>query len=58
LKLASGQASHRLKDLADVQEVILKLNLPQDYAEQLHPSLQAEYGRIWANAQTAANDDY
>lgn len=58
LKLASGQASHRLKDLADVQELIQHLKLPLDLAEQIDPSLRDAYRRIWTDAQTAANDEY
>src|SRR5579871_2685505 len=38
LKLASGlSAAHRLKDLADAQELIRILNLPESFGEQLNP---------------------
>jgi hypothetical protein len=54
LKLASGLAApHRLKDLADVQELILHLNLPLDLAEKLDESVRPEYRRLWAAAQAA-----
>ena len=58
LKLASGQAVHRLKDLGDVQEIIRHFKLPHDFAERLDPSLQAQYRRIWTDAQGAADDEY
>jgi len=53
LKLASGMtAPHRLKDLADVQELILHLHLPQELAEQLDASVRAEYQKLWDAAET------
>jgi hypothetical protein len=58
LKLASGQAPHRLKDLGDAQGLIQHLKIPQDFAEQLDPSLRAEFLRLWQNAQKAAAEDY
>ncbi len=52
LKLASGlSASHRLKDLADVQELIVRLKLPLSFAENLDASVRDEYRRLWDNAQ-------
>ncbi|HVO51118.1 MAG TPA: hypothetical protein VMV60_09015 [Thermoanaerobaculia bacterium] len=53
LKLASGlSAEHRrLVDLADVQRTIEALKLPKELGERLHPSVRAEYGRLWALAQ-------
>jgi hypothetical protein len=48
LKLASGlSAPDRLKDLADVQELIRLLALPASLAEQLEPSVRPEYQRLW-----------
>jgi hypothetical protein len=58
LKFAMGQASHCLRDLADIQELIHHLNLPQDFAMKLDLSLRCEFHRIWQNAQVAASDDY
>ncbi|MGI8494897.1 MAG: nucleotidyl transferase AbiEii/AbiGii toxin family protein, partial [Pyrinomonadaceae bacterium] len=44
LKLASGiTAPHRLKDLADVQELIKLKNLSADYAEKLHPFVREKF---------------
>ncbi len=48
LKLASGMsASHRLRDLADVQDLIARLGLPLTLADQLDPSVQAAYRDLW-----------
>ncbi len=53
LKIASGlSAEHRrLVDLGDVQRTIEVLKLPKELGEKLHPSVRAEYGRLWALAQ-------
>lgn len=48
LKLASGISSvQRAKDLADVQEVIRILDLPQDFGDKLDPYVQARYRELW-----------
>ncbi len=53
LKLASGlSAPHRLKDLADVLELIRQLALPREMAESLDPSVRAKYEELWQAAQT------
>jgi hypothetical protein len=52
LKLASGlSAPHRLKDLADVQELIARLKLPRELAENLEASVREEYRRLWQSVQ-------
>lgn len=52
LKLASGMsAPHRLKDLADVLELIRAARLPAGFAEHLHPSVRAKYVELWGAAQ-------
>jgi hypothetical protein len=52
LKLASGMtASHRLRDLADVQDLIIALNLPLELEEKLDASVRAEYRRLWEAAK-------
>jgi hypothetical protein len=49
LKLASGMTEeNRLKDLADVQEMIKELQLPEDLANQLHPFVRDKYRQFWA----------
>jgi hypothetical protein len=46
LKLASGTAAWRLKDLADVQEMIRVLGLSADFAEQLDPSVRDKFREL------------
>jgi hypothetical protein len=54
LKLASGMsAPHRLKDLADVLELIRALSLPRETADSLDPSVRARFEELWQAAQTA-----
>jgi len=56
LKLASGMtAPHRLRDLADVIELIRVNALGKDYAESLHPYVREKYLELWRAAQ--ASDD-
>lgn len=59
LKLASGlTAEHRkLRDLADVQQLIETLDLPQEMSQRLDASVRDEYLRLWALAQRAREDD-
>lgn len=48
LKLASGMTNPgRLKDLADVQELIRSLRLPADFAGQLNPYVQPKFRELW-----------
>jgi hypothetical protein len=48
LKLASGMTNPgRLKDLADVQELIRALDLPADFAAQLNPFVQDRFRELW-----------
>lgn len=52
LKLSSGLSGRgRLKDLADVQELIKALNLPAELAQELDRSVQEEYSRLWLDVQ-------
>jgi hypothetical protein len=54
LKLASGMsAPHRLKDLADVLELIRALSLPRETADALDASVRAKFEELWQAAQTA-----
>lgn len=58
LKLASGMvAPHRLKDLADVQELIRSANLPESLADALHPWVRAKFLELWQAIQDAAGHD-
>jgi hypothetical protein len=53
LKLASGlSAPHRLKDLADVLELIRAVGLPAALGDRLDPSVRDKYGELWTAAQT------
>ncbi|HEY4394559.1 MAG TPA: hypothetical protein VGP64_10870 [Polyangia bacterium] len=53
LKLASGMtAPHRLKDLADVLELIKAADLPATLAAELDPYVRAKYDELWTAAQT------
>jgi len=57
LKLASGlSAPHRLKDLADVLELIRALSLPRETAETLDPSVRAKFDELWLAAQGAGRE--
>ena len=48
LKLASGMTNlGRLKDLADVQELIKALALPAEFADQLNPYVRDKYRELW-----------
>lgn len=52
LKLASGQTHvGRLKDLADVQELIKTLALPESFADGLDAFVQETYRQLWRAAQ-------
>jgi hypothetical protein len=52
LKLASGlTAPGRLKDLADVQELIRLLHLSADFAGQLQPFVREKYAELWHAVQ-------
>ncbi len=53
LKLASGlSAPHRLRDLSDVQDLIITLELPPVFQLKLDESVRAEYQRLWQAAQS------
>jgi hypothetical protein len=53
LKLASGMtAPHRLKDLADVQELIKALRLPREFVENLNPYVRAKFNELWTSPES------
>ena len=59
LKLASGMvAPHRLKDLADVQELIRSARFPRTMAEQLHPWVRDQFLALWDAVQAASDDPF
>jgi hypothetical protein len=52
LKLASGMtAPHRLKDLADVVELVRAVHLPEGLAVELNPYVREKYLELWRAAQ-------
>lgn len=52
LKLASGMsAPHRLKDLADVLELVRALALPRELGASLDASVRDKYDELWQAAQ-------
>jgi len=57
LKLASGMTSPgRLRDLADVQELIRVLSLPADFGQQLQPFVREKYAELRASIQNNPSD--
>lgn len=59
LKLASGMvAPHRLKDLADVQELIRSAKLPRDVADNLDPWVRAKFLELWDAVDAAGADPF
>ena len=57
LKLASGiSAPHRLRDLADVLELIRLTRLPRDLAEAIDASVREKYLELWTAAQEAPDE--
>ena len=57
LKLASGMTSlDRLKDLADVQELIRHAKLPSELANSLDPMVRGKYLEIWNGTDRSAED--
>jgi hypothetical protein len=58
LKLASGMsAPHRLRDLADVQDLIVTLKLPLEFAETLDASVRETFRQLWHSAQADSTND-
>jgi hypothetical protein len=57
LKLASGMsAAHRLKDLADVLELVRVVGLTEAFAEELDPFVREKYRELWRAAQGARDE--
>jgi hypothetical protein len=57
LKLASGTAPGRRKDLGDVQELIRVTRLPASFAEQLDPSVRGLYVELWKELQAQPSEE-
>jgi hypothetical protein len=59
LKLASGlSAAHRVKDIADVVELIRAVKLPRELGAELDASVRAKYDELWLAVQAAGDEDY
>jgi hypothetical protein len=57
LKLASGlSAPHRLKDIADVQELIRVLRPPEAFAELLDESVRSKFIELWQSIESAPEE--
>jgi hypothetical protein len=57
LKLASGTAAWRMKDLADVQEIIRIFALPESFAEQVDPFVRDSFRTLWSQVYSAPSDN-
>ena len=58
LKLASGIThAGRIKDLADVQELIRILKLNAEFAQRLDPFVRARFEELRVGAASASSDD-
>lgn len=58
LKLASGMSNPgRMKDLADVQELIKHVDLPVELGDDLDPLVRDEYRRIWSATRDNPDDE-
>ncbi len=52
LKLASGMTNpERVKDLADVQELIKLLILPTEFGQELNPYVRPRFAELWTASQ-------
>jgi hypothetical protein len=57
MKLSSGiRRPDRIKDLADVQELIKALQLSDDFADQLDPLVRNKYLELWSPTARAHQD--
>jgi hypothetical protein len=50
-------APHRLRDLADVQELIKIKKLDAKYAERLDPYVREKYLELWKSVASAPSDE-
>lgn len=58
LKLASGMTNpDRLKDLADVQELIRHAAIPRELADELDPMVRDKFIEIWSATRRGLDDD-
>jgi hypothetical protein len=59
LKLASGMtAPDRLKDLADIQELIKAKNLTRDFVDKLDPYVREKYLELWNAVESGSSNTF
>lgn len=59
LKLASGMtAPDRLKDLADVQEIIKVKHLARDFGDKLDPYVREKYLELWNAVESGSSNTF
>lgn len=52
LKLASGMSdANRIRDIADVQELVKLLDLPREFAQNLNQSVRDKFDELWLMAR-------
>lgn len=58
LKVASGMTNAlRMRDLADVLELIRILNLPEDFVDKLNLSVREKFHELWSAVHSAVGDE-
>jgi hypothetical protein len=48
---------NRLKDLADVVELIKVLKLPEDFDQRLNPYTREKFAELWTGVRDSAGDE-
>lgn len=48
--LERATAPHRMRDLSDVQDLIIALKLPLNFTQKIEASVRPEYERLWQAA--------
>jgi hypothetical protein len=57
LKLASGTAPWRVKDLGDVQEMMRVFRLPLEFGDKLDPSVRDSFQTLWTQLHSAPPEE-
>jgi len=50
-------APYRLKDLADVQELVRALRLPREFADGLNPYVRSKFEELWSAVEQSPPED-
>ena len=48
---------NRLRDIADVQDLIVEARIPRDIADRLNPFVAAKYRELWDAANNAQSSE-